>query len=141
MTQEAITSVLRALATGEKARSETARLRDVFDDVEAALRSGVRRETVLKALQEQGFKMKMASFKSALERIRKERKEASPDQQPGKPPLHTESFAAPPAPAKEEAGSAPSEVSDTPKKILNPGDLRKAQRNQSFSLDDYTNEE
>lgn len=64
---------LRSLAMEDSSRSETARLRDVFDDVEAALGRGVRREAVLTLLQEKGFTMTMASFKSALQRIRKER--------------------------------------------------------------------
>ncbi|MFM0140597.1 hypothetical protein [Caballeronia grimmiae] len=76
MDQDNLASALRALASDEKARPETARLRDVFDDVEAALRSGVRREAVLSALHQQGFKMTLESFKSALQRIRKERAKA-----------------------------------------------------------------
>ncbi|MGF6755250.1 hypothetical protein P3T16_002645 [Paraburkholderia sp. GAS42] len=76
MTRERLTVALRALANDDKARSETARLRDVFDEVETVLRSGVRRKAVVTALQEQGFKMTLASFKSALERIREERAEA-----------------------------------------------------------------
>ena len=64
---------LRSLTKDESTRSETARLRDIFDDVEATLRSGVRREVVLATLHEKGFSMTIASFKSALQRIRKER--------------------------------------------------------------------
>lgn len=64
---------LRELAKDGSAKSETARLRDIFDDVEEALRSGVRRGAVLAKLNENGFTMTAASFKSALQRIRKER--------------------------------------------------------------------
>ena len=64
---------LRSLVLDNSTRSETARLRDIFDDVEATLKRGVRRETVLQTLQEKGFTMTLASFKSALQRIRKER--------------------------------------------------------------------
>lgn len=64
---------LRALATGDKLRTDTARLRDVFDDVEAALSAGVSRVNVLAELQKLGYTMTLASFKSALQRIRKER--------------------------------------------------------------------
>ena len=64
---------LRALAKDEKKRTETARLRDVFDDVEAALAAGVSQINVLAELKTLGFTMTMASFKSALQRIRNER--------------------------------------------------------------------
>lgn len=64
---------LRALATGDKLRTDTARLRDVFDDVEAALNAGVSRVNVLAELQKLGYTMTLASFKSALQRIRKEK--------------------------------------------------------------------
>lgn len=66
---------LRSLVLDESARSETARLRDIFDEVEAVLSKGVRRESVLETLHEKGFTMTMASFKSALQRIRKEKRE------------------------------------------------------------------
>ncbi|CAJ0808632.1 hypothetical protein [Ralstonia insidiosa] len=66
---------LRSLISDSSARSETARLREIFDDVEATLQSGVRREAVLTTLHDKGFTMTMASFKSALQRIRKERKD------------------------------------------------------------------
>ncbi|WP_230182707.1 hypothetical protein [Aquabacterium sp. CECT 9606] len=72
-----LASALRALAEDSGARSETARLRDVFADIEAALSAGVRREAVLATLHENGFTMTFTGFKSALQRIRKERTEAS----------------------------------------------------------------
>lgn len=71
--RENVAASLRSLVNDASARSETARLRDIFDEVEKALQSGVKREAVLAALHEQGFTMTLASFKSALQRIRKER--------------------------------------------------------------------
>ena len=68
-----LVTALRALRNDATARSDTARLRDIFDEVEAALRSGVRQEALLGALNQNGFQMKTAGFKSALQRIRKER--------------------------------------------------------------------
>ncbi|MEQ7770327.1 hypothetical protein [Xanthomonas hortorum] len=65
--------VLRELAKGDKSRSETARLRDVIDEVEAAITAGVSRSAVLEALHGQGFTMTLKSFESALYRIRKQR--------------------------------------------------------------------
>ena len=73
MQKDKVTEVLRSLATGDKNRSETARLRDVFDDVENALQAGVVRTAILEALNAQGFTMTLKSFESALYRIRKER--------------------------------------------------------------------
>lgn len=61
------------LAIGDK-RPDTARLRDIFDDVEVALKAKVSQATVLAELKDLGYSMTMASFKSALQRIRKERK-------------------------------------------------------------------
>ncbi len=76
MQKNSVADVLRALATGNKARSETARLRDVVDSVESALSAGVSRAAVLEALHGQGFTMTLKSFESALYRIRKQREKA-----------------------------------------------------------------
>lgn len=73
MQKTSITDALRALATDDTARSETARLRDIFDDIEAVLSAGVSRAAVLKTLHDQGFIMTAKSFESALYRIRKQR--------------------------------------------------------------------
>lgn len=73
MTKTSVADVLRELAKGDKSRSETARLRDVIDEVEAALAAGVSRSAVLDALHGQGFTMTLKSFESALYRIRKQR--------------------------------------------------------------------
>lgn len=69
-----VTQALKALSNNGAFRSETDRLRDIFDDVEAAL-SRNQRDIVLATLHQQGFTMTPTSFKSALQRIRKERKE------------------------------------------------------------------
>lgn len=76
MQKNSVADVLRALATGDKARSETARLRDVVDSVESALSAGVSRAAILDALHGQGFTMTLKSFESALYRIRKQREKA-----------------------------------------------------------------
>ena len=73
MTKTSVADVLRELAKGDESRSETARLRDVIDEVEAALAAGVSRSAVLDALHGQGFTMTLKSFESALYRIRKQR--------------------------------------------------------------------
>ena len=73
MSKDDIAARMRALATDDKRRSETARLRESFDEVEAALKAGAPQAEVLAELHAAGFTMTMASFKSALQRIRKER--------------------------------------------------------------------
>ncbi|MBK3786100.1 hypothetical protein G3A43_38440 [Paraburkholderia aspalathi] len=74
MTESTLRKTLVRLATGDGHRSETARLNDVFDEVETALRAGVRRAAVLDALHRQGFRMTLYSFESALARLRKRRR-------------------------------------------------------------------
>lgn len=133
MGENDISARLRALTTDEKRRPETARLRDVFDDVEATLRAGVPQADVLAELHQAGFKMTMASFKSALQRIRKERASAANNSQPkvttrkqGMPPV-TES-----EPLKE---STETPTKQPQVRITNPGDIRKARR-RDIDLDD-----
>ena len=77
MEKNSVAEALNALATSNENRSNTARLRDVFDDVELALKAGVKREVVLQSLNENGLDMKMKSFESAIYRLRKERKNNS----------------------------------------------------------------
>lgn len=84
MTKEDLNAVLNRLRLAvagldgfSSAMSETARLRHVMEQVEAALAAGIKRQAVLEVLQLQGgFKMTMDSFKSALRRIRQEKNEA-----------------------------------------------------------------
>jgi len=68
-------SALRSLATDGRGRSNTARLRDVFAEVQAALEAGVRRRTILETLNAEGFKLSLKGFESALYRIRKQNRE------------------------------------------------------------------
>lgn len=135
MGENDISARLRALATDEKRRPETARLRDVFDDVEAALKAGVPQADVLAELHQGGFKMTLASFKSALQRIRKERKASAPDLKSAeknneKPQAQTAESTTP----KEKAGTQ-EEAETPPRRITNPGDIRKARR-RDIDLDD-----
>jgi hypothetical protein len=51
-----------------------ARVRALFDHIDAALRRGATRQDVLDVLNNDALDMTMASFKSALQRIRAERK-------------------------------------------------------------------
>lgn len=66
-----VTEKLGELTTGATDRSETARLRDIFGSIEAAIAAGVSRAAIVKALNESGFRMTLKSFESALYRIRR----------------------------------------------------------------------
>lgn len=81
MDRKSVSDVLRSLATGEKNRSESARLRDVFDSVEAAIAAGVSRTAILEALHGEGFTMTLKTFDNALYRIRKRNQKATKTEQ------------------------------------------------------------
>lgn len=133
MTKDSVADVLRALATGDKSRSETARLRDIVDEVEAALAAGVSRAAVLQALNDQGFTMTLKSFESALYRIRKKRI------QPAKP---TAKFGHDQAEPASQPAQAPQEepAKDPQARITNPADIRKSRRRE-IDLDDLSDKE
>jgi hypothetical protein len=75
--KQSLADQLRKLAAGDQHRSETARLRDVFDEIEAALKAGVSRRAILETLHKNGFTMNLRTFDTALYRIRRERSERS----------------------------------------------------------------
>lgn len=62
---------LDKMAADRSGKSQTARLRAVFDHVDKALRSGVSRQAVMDVLNQDGFTFSMQSFEKALYRIRK----------------------------------------------------------------------
>ena len=62
------------LKNDPNSKSETARLRQIFAEVEGALSAGVSREKIVEVLQQQGFSMGLKSFDSALYRIRRGQK-------------------------------------------------------------------
>ena len=133
MQKNSVAAVLRALATGDKARSETARLRDVVDEVEAALSAGVSRAAILEALHGQGFTMTLKSFESALYRIRKQR--GSTGQQTAQPaPLPPVTPAAPtPAPASVSAPAEASPAVSEPAGLDDLAGLDKKQRRERLA--------
>lgn len=105
MNKANLVDALRALPSKDTSRPETARLREIFDDVEAAIGAGVRRAVLLATLHEQGFTMKAKTFESALYRIRRERIAAG-ERKPS--PFEVQADAAvPPSPAAAQATQAP----------------------------------
>ncbi|MBJ7262242.1 MAG: hypothetical protein JHC61_00185 [Burkholderiaceae bacterium] len=77
MDKKAITERLRALSSDSNKRSKTARLRDIIDEVEAALSAGVPQSLVVDELAAHGLEMTLATFGTTLKRIRKKRKNPS----------------------------------------------------------------
>ncbi len=64
---------LQTAATQDPTRSQTARLLDYLDSIEAALNSGVSRASVIQILSANGFEISLNSFASALRRVRQRR--------------------------------------------------------------------
>jgi molecular chaperone GrpE (heat shock protein) len=76
--KEKVSAALRELADEHRGvpRSDTARLREVLDDVEDALSAGASHSAVLDTLHNQGFSLTLSSFQSTLARLRRERRVA-----------------------------------------------------------------
>lgn len=76
--KEKVSAALRELADEHRGipRSDTARLREVIDDVEEALSAGASHSSVLDTLHNQGFTLTLSSFQSTLARLRRERRGA-----------------------------------------------------------------
>jgi hypothetical protein len=74
--KDKVSAALRDLAAehARTPRSQTARLREVIDDLEAALAAGASHAAVLATLHAQGFSFTLRSFESTLARLRKERR-------------------------------------------------------------------
>ncbi|CAM2162449.1 conserved hypothetical protein [Paraburkholderia sacchari] len=64
---------LDALAAASDGRSKTAQLRDVFESVERAIRSGVRYAAIIQELAATGLVFTYQTFALTLKRIRRER--------------------------------------------------------------------
>jgi hypothetical protein len=104
-----ISEQLRALAENDDARTKIARLRDVFDDIEAALAAGVSQSRVVKNLSDNGLVMTLGTFKSMLQRIRKERGKLS--NAPGQSDLQNKTVDTP-REKKEESENSNKKSSD-----------------------------
>jgi hypothetical protein len=76
--KEKVSAALQELADEHRGnpRSDTARLREVLDDVEEALSAGASHSAVLDTLHNQGFSLTISSFQSTLARLRRERRTA-----------------------------------------------------------------
>jgi hypothetical protein len=77
MAENNLSRALNNLATSSTNRPDTARLRDIFTEVEAALSAGVTHVSILEVLHSNGFALTLKSFQSSLYRLRKEREKGS----------------------------------------------------------------
>lgn len=76
--KQTVSEALQELANEHRGlpRSDTARLREVLDDIEHALAAGASHHAVLETLHSQGFSLTLSSFQSTLARLRRERRAA-----------------------------------------------------------------
>lgn len=76
--KQTVSEALQELANEHRGlpRSDTARLREVLDDIEHALAAGASHHAVLDTLHSQGFSLTLSSFQSTLARLRRERRAA-----------------------------------------------------------------
>lgn len=128
MSKDSVVEALRALATSDDRRSETARLRDVFDEVEGALQAGVSRAAILETLHGQGFTMTAKSFESALYRLRRRQGPAEkPERVHASKPVETPKDDPPATPATTDAGgkSRSEQVLEAPTKKFSLKQLQK----------------
>lgn len=85
MDKTGVAAKLHELASGNEQRTEVAKLRAVFDDVEAALAAGVKRAAILQVLCESGLKMNQRTFDTQVYRIRQSRKAAAANSATARP--------------------------------------------------------
>lgn len=125
--KEDIVNALRNLTPS----TDTARLRESFSEVDAALKTGVSREAVWQALKERGFTFTLNAFNSAVTRIRKENISKSPSEDKENQDNKIREVNQVIIETKQEP------ISESVGKITNPRDIRKA-RNREIDLDDFT---
>jgi hypothetical protein len=102
-------SRLRSLAQDVSKRSKTAVLRDVFLDIERAIRAGVSQVVILDELRVLGLDMNEHAFRSALRRLRAERATAPSFPQRG---MRTDFSDLPPWPSRFGATTSPGALYD-----------------------------
>jgi hypothetical protein len=72
MDKEKAALELRALAASDQ-RTEIAKLREIVDDIEAAIAAGVTRKQVYEVVKKRGINLTFRGFEQALYRIRQAR--------------------------------------------------------------------
>lgn len=78
MDKDAVADGLRALARDNSKRTKAGCLREVLDDIEAALAAGVSQTAIVNELNRHGLGISLATFVTTLKRLRKQRRLALP---------------------------------------------------------------
>lgn len=134
MDSKEIAESLRKLAGDKTKRNKTGILREVLDDIEACLASGISHADVVKVLNGHGLGMTYGTFGSTLRRLRQQRtKQGSVKPKPthtnpsGVPAVHPDKRTpvATPQPGEANSGHQSEEESDNQQTIFNPSDLRR----------------
>lgn len=129
MDVEADREAIRALVRDQNSRSMIGRIRDLFDDIVIAQKSGISNKKIVQTLNGRGYDLPIRTFESIMYRLRKEREKNV-----------TPGLAEPRAQTpRENPGENKSPSVSTPAmkgKITNPADLRKA-RQIEHNLEDY----
>lgn len=73
MDKENAKKLLLSLLSERKKRTKISQIREIFDEIETALSSGISRAIVVEKLNEAGIEISFSSFVSALHVIRKEK--------------------------------------------------------------------
>jgi hypothetical protein len=128
MNEAKVIEALRQSASGNEHRSQAARLRQIFEEVQRTLAAGLTRAGLLKVLKEHGFTFTYNSLGTAIYRIRKwQALRAQSSSTPEEITL-TNHTPRPPIPTSVTTPAA--------RKISNPADLAKA-RSRDINLKDY----
>ena len=122
-----LVDALREAASGTQHRSQTARLRNVFDEVQQTFQRGLSRRGLLEVLHGHGFKFTYRSLGVAIYRIRKERIAGAASSSTPR-----QSVLMPPPPAQVSVSHSPAPA---PRTISNPTDLIRS-RNRPINLKD-----
>lgn len=133
MDLKAATESLSELTTTSKARSKTAWLRAVFDQVETAFAAGITHATVLDSLNRHGLDMTLGTFEVTIRRLRTQRAKQAPVTSPIAPmPSPAPLPSTPPTAAKPQQGSLdPADLDEIFRSVPDMNALAKAGR-ESF---------
>lgn len=101
---------LQGLSQDRKNRSQTARLAELLDVIEAQLEKGVRREVILASLQKHGFTLTLQGFQTALRRLRQKKAQRQAPKASSSPvPAPTQTQATPNPSSSKLSPSAPNQ--------------------------------
>lgn len=143
-----LSKALREIASGSR-RNKTARLRECFDEIEAAKAAGASNKTIVAALEANGLFFDVNTFKNARSRILKERAflALSKSTRPHNEKLQTETAPFAITEGKENTETSTAILSNISKNLQNetkktptPTDIRRALGKKS-NLNKYNEEE